>query len=119
MQGLSLDIYEGDRVALLGRNGCGKSTLAKVICGLLKERVGEVRAAGEVIPCSRRSRAVSYVMQNVDFQLFGSSVYNDLLLGAEGAADIDARIRKVLEDFRLYGTTAVRWRMNGSLEERQ
>ena len=96
LQGLSLDIHAGDRVALLGRNGCGKSTLAKVICGLLKERAGEVRAAGEALPCGRRSRAVSYVMQNVDFQLFGSSVYNDLLLGAEGAADIDARIRKVL-----------------------
>ena len=95
LQGLSLDIHAGDRVALLGRNGCGKSTLAKVICGLLKER------AGEALPCGRRSRAVSYVMQNVDFQLFGSSVYNDLLLGAEGAADIDARIRKVLDDFRL------------------
>ena len=101
LQGLSLDIHAGDRVALLGRNGCGKSTLAKVICGLLKERAGEVRAAGEALPCGRRSRAVSYVMQNVDFQLFGSSVYNDLLLGAEGAADIDARIRKVLDDFRL------------------
>ena len=101
LQGLSLDIYAGDRVALLGRNGCGKSTLAKVICGLLKERAGEVRAEGEAIPSGKRCRAVSYVMQNVDFQLFGSSVYNDLLLGSEAVADIDERIRKTLADFRL------------------
>ena len=100
-QGISLDIYAGDRVALLGRNGCGKSTLAKVLCGLLQERAGEVRVAGEALSVGKRCRAISYVMQNVDFQIFGASVYNDLLLGSEDAADIDARIRKALADFRL------------------
>ncbi len=101
LQKLSLEIYEGDRVALLGRNGCGKSTLAKVIAGLLQEREGNMRLAGDLIPCTKRCYAVSYVMQNVDFQLFGSTVYNDLLLGSEDKADIDTRIRKTLADFRL------------------
>ena len=40
-------------------------------------------------------------MQNVDFQIFGSSLYHDLLLGNEEAEDIDARIRTVLAQFRL------------------
>lgn len=101
LRDLSLEICEGDRVALLGRNGCGKSTLAKLISGLLKERAGEVRVAGEALAPGRRNRAVSYVMQSVDLQLFGSSVYNDLLLGSEEEPEIDARIRAVLADFRL------------------
>lgn len=41
------------------------------------------------------------MMQNVDFQIFGSLPYNDLLLGNEEAEDIDARIRTVLAQLRL------------------
>ncbi len=101
LRDVSLSVRAGDRIALLGRNGCGKSTLAKVICGLLREKGGSLRVARDVLPARKRYAAVSYVMQNVDFQIFGSSLYHDLLLGNEGTEDIDARIRAVLDAFRL------------------
>ena len=101
LRDVSLSVRAGDRIALLGHNGCGKSTLAKIICGLLRERGGRLSVGGEPLAARRRYTAVSYVMQNVDFQLFGSSLYNDLLLGNEEAEDIDVRIRTVLAQFRL------------------
>ncbi|WP_106626761.1 ABC transporter ATP-binding protein [Selenomonas massiliensis] len=101
LRDVSLSVRAGDRIALLGHNGCGKSTLAKIICGLLRERGGRLSVGGEPLAVRRRYTAVSYVMQNVDFQIFGASLYNDLLLGNEEAEDIDARIRTVLAQFRL------------------
>ena len=101
LRDVSLSVRAGDRIALLGRNGCGKSTLAKIICGLLRERGGRLSVGGDPLAAHKRYMAVSYVMQNVDFQIFGASLYNDLLLGNEEAEDIDARIRTVLAQFRL------------------
>lgn len=101
LRDVSLSVRAGDRIALLGRNGCGKSTLAKIICGLLRERGGRLSVSGEALAARRRYTAVSYVMQNVDFQIFGASLYHDLLLGNEDAEGIEERIRTVLEQFRL------------------
>ncbi len=47
--GLSFDIAEGEVVTLLGRNGMGKSTTVKSICGLMKPVGGEIRFKGERI----------------------------------------------------------------------
>lgn len=41
-QNLNLTVYEGDRVALLGPNGCGKTTLVEMICGLRKITNGKI-----------------------------------------------------------------------------
>ena len=47
--GVSLDVAEGEVVALMGRNGMGKTTTIRVACGLLPPRAGEVRLAGQTV----------------------------------------------------------------------
>lgn len=101
LDGIDLCVYPGDRIALLGKNGCGKTTMGKILCGLKKERCGSILLKGDPLPSGRRSRAVSYVMQNVDFQLFGCSVFDDLLLGNEKLPDIEARAHGVLSELGL------------------
>ena len=49
IQGVSLRVGEGEVVALLGRNGVGKTTLIRAICGLTPARQGTVRYGGEDI----------------------------------------------------------------------
>ena len=96
LKGIHLSIYPGDKVALIGKNGCGKTTLGKILCGLKKEQSGTVLLDGSAFPARVRSKTAGYVMQNVDFQLFGCSVYNDLLLGNEMLPDCEDRIQTVL-----------------------
>ena len=45
LDGLSFDIQEGERVAILGRNGCGKTTLFKILTGEMDFDDGEVYVA--------------------------------------------------------------------------
>ena len=47
VRGIDLDVYEGEVVALLGTNGAGKTSTLAAIVGLLHERKGEIRFAGE------------------------------------------------------------------------
>lgn len=101
LNGISFSVFPGDKIALLGRNGCGKTTLAKLLCGLRKEQKGSISLNGEEVLPKSRSRTVSYVMQNVDFQFFGYSVYSDLLLGNEDVPDIENKIEKILSILHL------------------
>jgi branched-chain amino acid transport system ATP-binding protein len=65
LQELSLDVAEGEVVALLGRNGSGRSTTLKAIMGLVPVRTGAVRFAGDVItgkqPFSLAQMGIAYV----------------------------------------------------------
>ncbi|MEY3632051.1 MAG: hypothetical protein RI937_249, partial [Pseudomonadota bacterium] len=49
LQGLSLEVHRGQVVAILGRNGMGKTTLIRSIFGLTPARQGEVRYRGQSI----------------------------------------------------------------------
>ncbi|WIM10293.1 ABC transporter ATP-binding protein [Enhydrobacter sp.] len=49
LQGIDLDVQEGERVGLIGPNGSGKSTLVNCICGTLRHDLGSVRFAGRAM----------------------------------------------------------------------
>lgn len=49
LDNVSVNVHRGEFVAVVGRSGCGKSSLVKLISGLLKPTAGEVRVDGEVI----------------------------------------------------------------------
>ena len=67
---ISLELKKGEVSVLVGNNGVGKTTLAKLLCKTIKPDNGEVNING--LPF--------YIMQDPDFQLFGTSVYNELAL---------------------------------------
>ena len=96
-----IHIKRGEFFSLLGPSGCGKTTLGKILCGLKKEQSGTVLLDGRAFPARVRSKTAGYAMQNVDFQLFGCSVYDDLLLGNEALPDKENRIQTVLEKLSL------------------
>jgi sulfate transport system ATP-binding protein len=65
LNGVSLDIPEGELVALLGPSGCGKTTLLRIIAGLETPDAGEVLHAGEDVSArSARERNVGVVFQH-------------------------------------------------------
>lgn len=100
---IELKLYPGDKVALIGKNGCGKTTLAKVLCGLRKEQAGKVLIFGETVSAKNRFKNIAYVMQNVDLQIFGSNVKEDLRLAHKNIEDIEYKVEELLKKMNLIG----------------
>lgn len=87
LQGVSLSVYEGEFLALVGHNGSGKSTLAKTLNALIVPQSGDVEVFGlntknyKDVPEIRRS--VGMVFQNPDNQMVASIVEDDVAFGPE------------------------------------
>ena len=75
IKNLSLDIETGEYVSILGHNGCGKSTLARILVGLLFPKSGSIEVAGLELNAKNineiRSK-VAIVFQNPDNQFIGA-----------------------------------------------
>src|SRR3954468_6211277 len=85
----SLGIQEGDRIGLVGRNGCGKTTFLRILAGLQSPDSGEVSA--------RRDLVVSYLPQ--DFMLdAGKSVYENIHSGGEHVLKLIAEFESLPHD---------------------
>lgn len=86
---LSLEIFEGERISILGANGCGKTTLLKILSGLIFPQSGEFTAFGDKIEQKNFSdkfskvyhRKIGFIFQDSDIQLFCSTVYEELAFG--------------------------------------
>ncbi len=79
--GLDFIVNRGERVSILGSNGCGKTTLLKHLVGVLVPKDGSVRVFG-VDPGKEFAKIrerVGVVMQDVDEQILGPTVYDDIL----------------------------------------
>jgi branched-chain amino acid transport system ATP-binding protein len=87
LQGLSINVDQGELVALLGRNGMGKSTTLKTIMGLVKPRSGSVSFDGKDItgfpPFKAAQAGLGYVPE--ERRIFPElTVHDNLLLGIKG-----------------------------------
>ncbi len=69
LDGVSLDVRAGERLGVLGPNGGGKSTLLKIILGLIKPAAGSVEVLGEEPVRARRAGLVGYLAQKVTADL--------------------------------------------------
>ena len=87
LQGISLDIHEGEFIALLGQNGAGKTTFAKTLNGLLKPTEGNILVNGintkEKGVVKKLVEQVGYVFQNPDHQLFNNEVRKEIAYAPE------------------------------------
>ena len=110
LNGISLDVKDGERLCVLGPNGSGKSTLAQVICGLEAPDEGTVELAGRVAfsdgtPDADAYRAARHgtglVFQNPEDQVVTSIVADDVAFGPENLGvpteEIVRRVARELE----------------------
>ncbi|MFR7477215.1 ATP-binding cassette domain-containing protein, partial [Frisingicoccus sp.] len=95
---LSFAAVPGEVLAITGPNGTGKTTLTRVLCGLLKERSGKILLDGKLLKVKERRRASFLVMQDVNHQLFYDSVWNECEQASGEMADA---IMAVLRSFDL------------------
>lgn len=91
----------GEVVGIVGENGCGKTTLLRCLCGLHKEASGQVLFDGKPVPVKKRSDNAFLVMQDVDYQLFRTSVAAELSFAAHRGHREPAEVEALLEQLDL------------------
>ena len=106
---VSLAIRKGEMMAIVGRNGAGKSTFSKVVCGFETQQTGEVRWKGEdLMPLSIKERAdhIGYVMQNPNQMISQVQIFDEVALGLRcrkvGEEETRERVEKALQTCGLY-----------------
>ncbi len=102
LQGLDLDVHKGEIVAVIGRNGVGKSTLMKSLIGLIPSMEGSILYRGQSInalPAHKRARlGIGYVPQGRD--VFPRlSVAENMAVGELRNAASDTERERVLDYF--------------------
>ena len=75
---ISTTAHAGEVIGIIGRNGQGKSTFAKCVCGLLKEAAGKIIVNGSPLSSKQRAGKIYLVMQEPGYQLFADSVEKEL-----------------------------------------
>ena len=96
-------LAQGKTTAVIGTNGCGKSTLSRIIAGLLTPDSGEVLLGGEKVSKEKLNRNCSYLFQNPDYQLFLPTAKGELEYGLRlqklNADEIERRVQEAIKVF--------------------
>ncbi len=101
LMGVTLNIAQGEFVAVVGQNGSGKSTFAKLLFGALRPTQGTVLVDGLNVtkaPLLELVRRVGYVFQNPDHQIFTGSVENELAFGPRNLGLDDEEVTDRVEE---------------------
>ena len=107
LDNLSFHIRKGETVGLIGANGAGKSTIMKLMLGLLPAQ-GEILVEG--MPVTKQNLSVirqkiGFVLQDSDNQMFMPTVYEDMIFGPRNYGltreEADARVDRVLKELGL------------------
>lgn len=115
LKNLSFSINEGESVGLIGANGAGKSTIMKIMLGLIPCD-GEVRVDG--VPVKKENlpeirRKLGFVLQNSDNQMFMPTVYEDMMFAPRNYGlskeEAEEKVDKVLAEL---GLTELKHRYN-------
>jgi cobalt/nickel transport system ATP-binding protein len=110
VQGLSLGLPTGRKTALIGENGCGKSTLFLLADGLCRPQQGEILLDGVPLKFDRATlnrwrQRVGLVFQDPEQQLVAPTVESDISYGLCNQnlpqAEVADRVRQTLDDFQL------------------
>ena len=101
LRNVSLSIDKGEMVSIVGRNGAGKSTFSKLICGFEDPDSGEITFRGKNLlkeNIRHRAKYIGYVMQNPNQMISKTMIYDEVALSLQKAGLPEAEVRQKVED---------------------
>ena len=101
-ENLRFAAWPGQVVAVTGRNGMGKTTLAKIVAGIERPSRGELRVHGRKLSAAQRRKHCWYSSNDTGTQFFTDSVSEELLLGLPRTQAVLESARELLKQFALY-----------------
>jgi energy-coupling factor transporter ATP-binding protein EcfA2 len=108
LKGVSLEIRQGEYIAMAGQNGAGKTTLVRHFVGLLRPSRGTVEILGRPVQgyeVSDLARHIGYISQNPDNQIFCDSVRREVAFALQNlrapADQVDDAVDRALSEMKL------------------
>jgi len=123
LDNVTLRVHEGETVAILGESGCGKTSLLRIVAGLLVSTSGSVRLSGRSIDSLEASkRGIVYLDQ--DALMFEHlTVYENiafaLRIAKRPSTEIDSKVQQMLRAVQLEDQATKRtWQLSGGQKQR-
>ena len=101
LKNINISADYGEIVGIIGENGIGKTTLARTVCGLMKEKTGDIYFAGQLMNIRMRKQFAFLVMQDPNYQLFSDSVVGEMALTASGEIPNSEDVQRILSSLEL------------------
>ena len=101
LQDVSLTIRKGEMVSIVGKNGAGKSTFSKLVCGFEDPDQGEIRFAGKDLLTENirhRAKHIGYVMQNPNQMISKTMIFDEVALSLRNTGLDEAKVRERVEE---------------------
>ena len=101
LRDVSLTIHKGEMVSIVGKNGAGKSTFSKLVCGFETPDQGEILFQGkDLLQENIRHRAmhIGYVMQNPNQMISKTMIFDEVALGLRNMGKSEEEIREKVEE---------------------
>ena len=112
LKNVSFKIYKGEMVSIVGRNGAGKSTISKLICGFYKPDSGRILFEGRDIKkdsIKQRAEKIGLVMQNPNQMISKTMIYDEVAFGLRIRGVNEEEIKeRVLETLKICGLYRLR-----------
>ena len=117
LKNISFSVASGECIGLVGKNGSGKSTMAKCICGFVEPDSGAVFFNGQdlaELSIMQRAEKIGYVMQNPNQMISFPMIYDEIAFGLRNRAIPEEEIKvRVLEALEICGLLPFRnWPVN-------
>ncbi|NOI57813.1 ABC transporter ATP-binding protein [Vibrio coralliilyticus] len=104
LEGVSFDIHQGEFVSILGKNGSGKSTITKLIMGVIDPDAGSIEMRGQdlsTLSIFERSQKIGVVMQNPNHMISHHMIFDEIAFGLLNQGlnekEIEQKVLRVLE----------------------
>ncbi len=102
LSGVSFSVREHEIVGLVGANGCGKTTLGKLVAGLNRPSEGGIELFGKPQNPKQLQKQVLFILQEAEFQFFTNSVLHELQYGHAVTLEFEAKMETLLKSMDMW-----------------